>query len=536
MDPLNLDLIFATENDVKTLRPVTVLDITDGMTKNFHPDGLFSLDIFGKPGGELRNRRFSYVDLGVEIFHPTLFKAIVRMKSLYGEIMAGKAYAVWDKTLKDFVKSTIAEGETGYNFFVSHFKELVFEERKAHSRSIGIQLIEKYRKQPFIKRLLVLPAGLRDYHVDDTGKPSEDEINTLYRKVMKMCLSLNNIAIETNLEYLDSTRMGIQNAVMDLYNHLVNMLRGKKKAIEGHWTKRRIVNSTRNVITSTVPQVTEYGGDRSISPNQTVVGLHQFLRSVIPVAVKAVREKFSSMVFPSNSGQAVLIDPKTLKKELVPVDAYHYDRWMTYDGVEKTFASYADQHLRHLPMRIAGKYMMLLYQDGSQFKMFQDIDELPEHLDRKNVRPISLTEMLYICAYELAEETYGYFTRYPVGGYGGIYPSGVYLRSTVNSLVLKELDDGWSLKSNKAMEFPIHGEKFFESMSPAACHLALLGADFDGDKMSFIAVWTEEAKEEIRNLLKKWEFYISGQGTMSFSMSDDVIDITLDSMTKRIQS
>ena len=53
--------------------------------------------------------------------------------------------------------------------------------------------------------------------------------------------------------------------------------------------------------------------------------------------------------------------------------------------------------------------------------------------------------------------------------------------------------------------------------------------------MSFIAVWTEEAKEEIKNLLDSWAFYISGGDSMSFSFSDDVIDIVLASMTIRIK-
>lgn len=477
MEPLNIELLFATEQDTQLLRPVKVLDITDGMTKNFHQDGLFSLDIFGKPGGELRNRRFSYIDLGLKIIHPTLFKTIIRMKSLYGDIIAGKAYGIWNKATKDFDKSSITEGQTGFEFFVSHLHELQFEERKAQSRKTGIALIEKYRKNPYINRLLVLPAGLRDYSVDETGKPSEDEINNFYRKVMRISFSLSNISVETNLEYLDQTRNSLQNAVQELYEHVINMLRGKKKAIQGHWTTRAVLNSTRNVITSHVPVVKEYGGDRSIDPNQTVLGMHQFMRSIIPIVVKAIREKFSYNVFPGNSGQAVLINPKTLKKEIDRIDPYHYDRWITYDGIERTLASFGDQHLRHLPLKIAGKYMMLVYEDGKVFKMLQDIDDLPEHLDKSKVRPMTLTEMLYTCTYELAPEVFGYNTRYPVAAYGGVYPSGVYLRSTVNTKILHELDDAWEPKSYKATEFPLTGEKFFESMAIHSKNLAAAGAD-----------------------------------------------------------
>ena len=104
MIPLNINLLFANEEEVRGMRPVKVLDITEGLTKNFHPDGLFSTDIFGKVGGEFRNRMFSYIDLRVPIFHPTLYKVIIRMKSLYEEILLGKSFAVFNPETKDFEK------------------------------------------------------------------------------------------------------------------------------------------------------------------------------------------------------------------------------------------------------------------------------------------------------------------------------------------------------------------------------------------------------------------------------------------------
>lgn len=58
--------------------------------------------------------------------------------------------------------------------------------------------------------------------------------------------------------------------------------------------------------------------------------------------------------------------------------------------------------------------------------------------------------------------------------------------------------------------------------------------DFDGDKMSYTAVWTDDAREELQEILNNWQFYVASSGGMSFSFSDDVIDITLASMTKRL--
>ena len=532
--PFNIELLFATDEDVRSMRPIKVLDIMEGMTKNFHPDGLFSTDIFGKVGGEFRNRLFSYIDLKVPIFHPTLYKTIIRMKSLYEGIMLGKEYAVFNPDTKDFEKSTIMLGETGYDFFFRHFPKLQYEDRKAQSRKTGIKLLEKYKGRSWINKLLVMPAGLRDYVVDETGKPSEDEINSLYRSVMKLSFSLDNIAVEQNLEYLDSTRANIQTAVVVIYDHIVGMLKGKKKAIQSHWATRRIVNSTRNVITAHIPSVTELGGPRSVSPNETVVGIYQFLRAALPMAIKEVRERFSQRVFTSQNGPAVLINKKTLKPEQVKVDSSYHDAWMTFEGLEKQFSRFGDITIRHNTLEINGYYMGLLFKgaDGS-FKMIHDVDEVPEgKMEGAVIKPITLTEMLYICTYELAKTVMGFVTRYPVAGFGGIYPSFVYLRSTVKSEVRYELDELWEKKEKPACEFPVFGEPFMDSMSPAASHLAGLGADFDGDKTSFTCVWTDDAKEELQQILSDWKFYVDSSGRMSFSMSDDVIDIILASMTK----
>ncbi len=478
MEPANLKLLFATTEDVQGMRPIKVLDIMEGMTKNFHPDGLFSTDIFGKVGGEFRNRIFSYIDLKVPVIHPTLYKVIVRMKGLYEEILMGKSFAVFNPDTKDFEKSTILLGETGYDFFCKHLPQLKFEERDATSRKQGLKLLAKYKSNYFITKLLVLPAGLRDYFVDETGKPGEDEINEFYRKIMKTSFSLETIVVDGNLEYLDGIRSNLQSQIQLLYEHLIGMLKGKKGAIQSHWTTRRIINSTRNVITSHIPAVTELGGVRSVNSNQVIVGLYQFLRAAIPLAIKEVRERFSQRIFIAQNAPAALINKKTLKREQVQDDSYYYDNWLTYDSLEKIFANFGDQSIRHRVLEIEGYYMGLIYRGTDQtFKLIFDIDEIPENRrEGADVRPVTLIEMLYICVYEMSRGIMGFTTRYPITQFGSINVCSIYLRSTVNVNVLYELDDNWELKEIPASEFPVINDKTFDSMSLPANRLAAMGA------------------------------------------------------------
>ena len=68
MLPLNISLLILNSESIRGLRPVKVLDIFDGFTRNFHPDGLFSIEAFGRVGEERRNRAFAYTELRVPVF------------------------------------------------------------------------------------------------------------------------------------------------------------------------------------------------------------------------------------------------------------------------------------------------------------------------------------------------------------------------------------------------------------------------------------------------------------------------------------
>lgn len=530
--PFNVTLLTLSDQDVKTMRPVKVLDIFDGFSKNFHSDGLFSIETFGKVGEEKRNRFFSYIDLRISVFHPVVYKALLDLKGLYGEIMSGKGYAKWNDEIKDFEKSDVLEGDTGFSFFVKHFKDLKFEERPSSRRLFNIRLVEKYRNNCFLDKVIVMPAGLRDYVIDSNGKPSEDEINLKYRQILSIANVLENVNVKTNDKYLDSARFNLQTKIHELYLYIINVMEGKSKLILGKWASRKIYNTTRNVITSYIPDTDELHGPRTVSNNQTVIGLYQYLRNIMPLAVKHVRDTYLSSVFIGPNSPAILVNKKTLKKELVSLDAEHYDEWMTYEGLEKVMARFGEENLRHEPLEIQGYYVGLIYKEPGQYKFVQDISELPEGKDPKHLFPITFAELLYLSVYKDSHTIPAFVTRYPVTGYGSIYPGYLYLKTTVKSEVRHELDDNWQVKSDSiAYEFPLFGEQFYNSMSPAASHLARLGADFDGDMCSCICVLTDESKEEIASALKKKDYYVGVNGKMTFNASNDVIDLVVANMT-----
>lgn len=533
VDPFKLELLIPNRNDLQGVKPVMVMDIMSGLSKNFHPEGLFSAEIFGKMGEERRSRTFAYINLNVPVFHPLIFKVICDLKELYQEIMAGKAYAIFDEKSKDFIKSNIAEGETGYSFFIKHYHKLIFEDRKSISRTEYIKFIEMHKDESFIEQLIILPAGVRDYTVDEDGKPSEDEINAMYRSIMAVAGSMENINLKVAPEYVDSTRYNLQVKLLELYRYLISLIIGKHKMVQGSFLARKVSNTTRNVITSYIPDVKEYGDAHSISPNTTVMGLYQYLRDIMPVAVFHITTRYLNKVFTGPNTPANLVDPKTLKVKQVPINPRFYDDWMSYEGIEKTADRFSEESMRHYPIMIEGHYLGLIYRGPGTFKFIQDIDELPDGYDKANVSPITMAEFLYMCVYQEAYDSYGYTTRYPISGYGSTYPGDVSLRTTVRSEVRYELNEQWQPMARPAVAFPINGLQFFNSMSPATSHIPRLGADYDGDQCSHYCVLTREAKDEVKKLLSSKDYYLNLDGSMAFSQNNDYIKLALQYLTVR---
>lgn len=476
MLPLNLSLLILSNDNLRGLRQIKVLDIFEPSSTTFHPDGLFSIEAFGKVGDERRNRLYGYIDMGIEVIHPVVYKKLIDLRELYGNIMAGTAYATFNAETKDFDPCSPTEGETGYSFFLKHLPELQPEQRESTSREFSIKLLDKYRNDCLMRYLIVMPAGLRDFTVSPEGKREEDEINKIYRQI----LSIGNVMLGSSSikdkVHLDSSRHRLQETVLALYLYITNLLQGDSKLIQGHWTNRNIFNSTRNVITASVTKTKELFDELTIGPNDQVIGLYQFLRSIFPLFVNLLRV-YSERVFTGPNAPVKLINRKTLMPEMVSIDADYYDEWVTQDGIEGLLTRFESETLRHEPIEIAGYYFGLIYRSKDEVRYLTDINDLPDGYSKADVQPITYAELFYMAVYEYSKKSYCLTTRYPVIALGGIYPAEVYLRTTTRTDSLHLLNDDWSRSSVKFNEFPRRDSPFFNSMSPSSAHLQRAGAD-----------------------------------------------------------
>jgi hypothetical protein len=473
--PFNITLLELTDAKVAHMRPVTSLDFLEGSSTQPHPNGLFSTEIFGKVGDEARMRRFSYINIKVSVFHPVIFRALVALKRLYADIMNRTAYAVWNPEINDFERSDVINGQTGYFFFVQHWKDIVFADTKSDQREQNILMIKKYKDKAMTSRILVLPAGLRDLEYGPDGRMREDEINTIYRSLLAKSNSVTEQVLKTTPEMVNTVRWNLQNTFNQLYELLESMVEGKRKLILGKWAARRIFDGTRNVITAMNTSSDYLGSPGNVSYNSSVVGLYQAVKAARPVAVYHIKNGFLSKVFWGPNQPAKLVNKETLHSEQVELRPEYFDRWMTTEGIEKLLTSFSEEDVRHKAIEIDGHWLGLMYKGPDHtFRFVQDIDEVPKDRDPKDCHPITFCELLYLSVYREMDKLPAFVTRYPITGVGSIVPSKMKLKTTIRREERKELGPDWGPLGDDyvAYEFPITGGDFVNSISPHSSKLA----------------------------------------------------------------
>lgn len=534
--PFNVKLLKLDLGQIRLLKPITTLDRTDGSTDNFHPDGLFSTEIFGRVGDETRDETFAYIPLKTKILHPFIYQRLERLKRLYIGILSGREYAIWDEKQKDFLPADETTGDTGYEFFMSHWLELKFPEGESEIRKQRVKLMDMYRNEAVIDNVLVMPAGLRDAEVDSLNRVQEHEVNDHYRRLIGVTNTISK-GSNSSSPVFNTARHAQQMAFNEIYKIIEGMLTGKKGFIQGKWGSRRIINGTRNVISSMDISTPSLNAPNYPGPDDTVLGLWQVSRGALPITVNRMQSNILSNVFGDVEGNVRLIDTKSLTSELVQVGAQTYDRWTTSEGLEKVIGLQSMFELRAKPVMVEGRYLALVYKPKADkvFKVFHDIKDLPENLDRKDVHPITYEELIYLANYRDWNKLMVVSTRYPVTGEESSYVSRVFIRTTVNSESRVELDDNWEPlpeTGNTAQVYPVfEPESYIDSAMVHPHRLAGLGGDYDGDTVSNNILYTREAIEQVERYLKSRGAHVDPAGGLRASAHIDTTALVMHNMT-----
>ncbi len=539
MLPTALWLLQLTDEKIKYVSPVRVLDIYEGVgSMNFHPEGLYSTEIFGKVGTPERDTSFSYIDLKVTILHPKIFDDLCRLKGLYRGIMAGKETARFDEQLCDFVADNGPESGTGYAFFIAHLKKIKFKRNKSGSRQQRIDEVEKYINECTTTRVAVLPAGLRDVEVDDSGRTTKNEVHGLYTRLISIA-NVINPGDDLESPAYDIPRWSMTITFKEIYDLYSGILEGKNGYLYAKWGSRKVIHGTRNVLSVMDTSSEDLDAPNAPGMDATVVGLFQTIKGLTPITIHLLKTRYLDRVFAEGESDVPLINPDTLMSEYVEISADTRDRWTTKEGLISVINNFQELEARHRPVMVEGKYIALIYKGpNNDFKVFYDIRDLPDHLDAKHVTPITLCELLYLSGYDRWNKYFIEVTRYPIAGINSVYPSRVYCRTTTVAEVRYELDDNWERMGDEhvALEFPrIDVPTFVNTQSPHSTRLDGLVADFDGDTGSGTYLMTDEALQENERYLNTRLAWVEADGSMRASCNIDTVKLVVQNLTRRVR-
>lgn len=536
MLPALLWILHAEDSDLKHIAQITRTDIFDGISNDFHDDGLFSTRIFGLVGSPERDETYGKIDLIVRVIHPKVYRDLIGMRELYKDILAGIRTAKFDVAQGDFVASSDEDAQTGYAFFFDNMQRIVLKANKSPARSERIKFLEKWRHRWTMKNLIVMPAGLRDVEAGPDGRTTKHEINELYWRVLS---STNTVTRSGDMgsSVYDTVRHLLQNSVNELYKYMEGIQGGKGGFLKDRWASRRIREGTRNVLTSMETTGLHLDSPNVPSFDSSVLGIYQAATTMAPLIIHWLRSGTLAKISVSGEGSVPLIDPATLQPRWVDLPPAERDRWTTKDGLRDVINSLVDIEARHRPVMIAGHYLALVYLGDECFKVFDSIDQLPNGFDRKNVHPITLVELIYLSGYNRFAKYFTDIVRYPIEGDDSTYPSRMYVKSTSVGEVRYELDEEWKLvktHDNLAVEYPKFGlTTYHDSQSPHPSRLKGLGADFDGDTGSATTVMIKESIEETERYLGTRAAWVRPDGRPRASVVYDTSELVIRNLTSR---
>ena len=504
------------------------------------PDGIFSERIFGQVASQDRLIRMGYIDLHCRVLHPVVFQNLMQLKRFYTEIMSGKSYAIWNPVDKDFERANDDEenADTGYTFFIKHFNEIDFKKNNSLKRNDKVEVIVKYRDRIFIDKCLVAPAGIRDLD-DKNGRIEKDSINTLYISLLERTKAMPP---KGDMDPIyDSIHYGIQRKVLEIYEYLLEFMKGKRGFFEGKYGARSVAQGTRNVITSASMEASSPESPQYHKQDEIKVPLYQAAKGYSSLVVYWMKALFYGPIIQQGADNIPLIDPITFKQIYLPVDDKDKDALLTTEGINKMLDRFRDVEYRWKPVtaHADGKpyYLYLVYDTGNEIWIFRNLEEFKteyKHIKGKDpdvgkVRPLSYAEMVYIATYHASKGRSGSCTRYPVTDEGSIFVAKTHLVSTAPGRVVKIINsttgDGPMLP-----EYPIIGKGFIDALMFHPMRRAGLSADFDGDTVSWIPILGDEANEECDKYYHSISNFIFPTGGSQVG-TDDLCDICVHCLT-----
>lgn len=231
-------------NFKKGLIPVTTTEIFS-KPGEFHPDGLFSENIFGAEETPERRKTFSYINLNANVIHPSAYILLMQLdRKIEQFITAQESFSLDSKGLlyKD------PDGVTGILEFMKMFPKINFRGGTETRDKFVNKLKEAYKNGTlFLNIIPVIPPAQRDAYQDEKGMWIIDPLNDYYIAIIRRAYQAKSA--EKSGPLFDLLNYELQKAVITHDNFIRKLIEKKRGLIRSQMLGKRTDFSGRAVIT-----------------------------------------------------------------------------------------------------------------------------------------------------------------------------------------------------------------------------------------------------------------------------------------------
>lgn len=488
------------------------------------PNGLLSTDIFGVSIND-RKTTYAYIDLQEYFIHPFIYKLLLRLNRNFSHIVHGTRKYIIDNGL---LVEDEENGKTGIRFLYDNWEKINFDKNNSLIRNERIDLLNAYKKNViFTKYWIVIPAFYRDVNLQniERGKLSHHEINDKYSKLIRLATLISN---DNSFDItLMSTKAKIQTTLVEIYDLLKGKLEKKQGLIRKNLLGKSIDYGARSVISAPTFHTNKWD-EMNIDLYHVGIPLAQCCSLFTPFIISWVKGFFRREFEKSGNKYPIAHNGQMKFIELDNPELHFNDEYIKKQ-IDQFIFSYTD---RFIPIELPVKDKSIKGPIYMKFtgRIYDKNDPLSGSLLERNA---TWCDILYQAAVEVTSDKMVYITRYPITDYFSTFPAEITVLSTIETLpifingtVYRHYPHIDLSKSKQSVSTSFH-----DTLTMSNLLLKGLGGDYDGDQVSVKGLFTQEANEEARRLLKNKSFLLNIQGENMRTTTNEGIQ-TLYMLTK----
>lgn len=503
-------------------------------TKEIHPNGLFSKEIFGEPGTEDREKMWGYISLNETFMNPQAYYVLSRLKKNIAEDMKTGMNRYYVDSTGEITKLT--KGQTvpesakykvigsGFDWLKDAWPHISWKITKDMTKTAKVR--RKFlRTFPmsaiFWNKFPIMPAFYRDV---DYNSNKQNVINKQYIKLIHIA---QIIKTTDNLMFSDDYDVPLKSIsyskCQDLMNEIskffFDMLGGANGFINKHVAGKQTDYGARLVI-STCTSNYETVNDMETDFYTSALPLSVAINIFAPFMIYNVKHWITSFV----SGKRFKGIYDFENKEIVSKEiSTSYMDEFTSDNIRKMMDLYKkNKKYRVEPMTIKGvdgeriPIQALIKVNGNvpNINLLDDNFTFDEK-ENYTIRNLSHCEFFYIVAYQCLRDKCIDICRYPVDDYYHVYPSKMNIIPSNNYMDVQF--DGMTIRRYPLLKYESEEEiehMFVDTLKMFSIYPASLGGDFDGDQVSVQGIFSDEANAEALKQMNNVSHFVGLDGSV----------------------